>query len=388
MVLLTGMTIKRIIILLGLISLLLVGGVIYKIGRSDQENTISDITNFTECAEAGYPVMESYPRQCKTPDGRNFTEDVGPKDDKNNLIRLFDPRQNEEIASPVTITGEARGTWYFEATFPVVVVDWDGLIIGEGYAEAQSNPDASDGAGWMTEDFVPFRGTITFKTPTYQNYGALILQKSNPSGLSEHDDALEIPVLFRDAPQPDESDTPETGRERGGCMVTGCSGQVCADHDAITTCEFRPEYACYQDAVCERQADKQCGWTLTSAVGRCLMELDGGGGGEELVAGVSGTVLIGPTCPVIQEGKEEECKDKPYKTTVNIFSKNNSTFPIQSVDTDAEGTFSAELIPGRYILRAEGGSTFHTFPRCSDEEITVPVGGLQDVIISCDTGIR
>jgi len=34
------------------------------------------INNFEDCATAGYPVGESYPRQCKTPDGRTFTEDV------------------------------------------------------------------------------------------------------------------------------------------------------------------------------------------------------------------------------------------------------------------------------------------------------------------------
>ena len=35
-----------------------------------------EITSFEECVEAGYPVMESYPRQCRTPDGRTFTEEV------------------------------------------------------------------------------------------------------------------------------------------------------------------------------------------------------------------------------------------------------------------------------------------------------------------------
>ena len=33
-----------------------------------------DINSFEECVNAGYPVMESYPRQCATPDGRSFTE--------------------------------------------------------------------------------------------------------------------------------------------------------------------------------------------------------------------------------------------------------------------------------------------------------------------------
>lgn len=36
------------------------------------------INSFEECAKAGYPVMESYPRQCRTPDGRLFVEPVPP----------------------------------------------------------------------------------------------------------------------------------------------------------------------------------------------------------------------------------------------------------------------------------------------------------------------
>ena len=31
-------------------------------------------TNFVECAGAGYPILESYPRQCTLPDGRFFVE--------------------------------------------------------------------------------------------------------------------------------------------------------------------------------------------------------------------------------------------------------------------------------------------------------------------------
>jgi len=39
------------------------------------------ITNFAECAKV-YPVMESEPRQCGTPDGRRYVEDVKRGDDK------------------------------------------------------------------------------------------------------------------------------------------------------------------------------------------------------------------------------------------------------------------------------------------------------------------
>ena len=32
------------------------------------------INNFEECVAAGNQVLESYPRQCQTKDGRNFVE--------------------------------------------------------------------------------------------------------------------------------------------------------------------------------------------------------------------------------------------------------------------------------------------------------------------------
>lgn len=36
-----------------------------------------DITNFEECANAGYPVMESYPRQCRVPGAEEtFVEEI------------------------------------------------------------------------------------------------------------------------------------------------------------------------------------------------------------------------------------------------------------------------------------------------------------------------
>jgi hypothetical protein len=54
------------------------------------------------------------------------------------------------------------------------------------------------------------------------------------------------------------------------CIKTGCSGQVCADRDVITTCIYRAEYACYQQAKCERQTDGRCGFTMTTELRACL----------------------------------------------------------------------------------------------------------------------
>lgn len=147
------------------------------------------VTNFSECVASGSPVMESYPRQCRYGD-QTFTEDVGNELDKTDLIRLSTPRPNQVIASPLVITGEARGTWFFEASFPIVLVDWDGRIIAQAVAQAKSD--------WMTTDFVPFEATVTFIVDenVYSRRGALILRKDNPSGLPEHDDALEVPIML------------------------------------------------------------------------------------------------------------------------------------------------------------------------------------------------
>lgn len=35
-----------------------------------------EINSYEECVEAGYPVIESYPEQCATPDGKTFTKEL------------------------------------------------------------------------------------------------------------------------------------------------------------------------------------------------------------------------------------------------------------------------------------------------------------------------
>lgn len=55
------------------------------------------------------------------------------------------------------------------------------------------------------------------------------------------------------------------------CYVGGCSGQICSENEgAISTCEWRPEYACYREATCEVQGDGRCGWTATPELDACL----------------------------------------------------------------------------------------------------------------------
>lgn len=115
---------------------------------------------------------------------RPLEEAISYKD----LVVVENLVMDQQITSPLTISGKARGPWFFEATFPIVLTNWDGLIIAEGYAEA-TEP-------WMTEEYVPFRAVLDFDKPPYGERGTLILHKANASGLPEYDDALEITINF------------------------------------------------------------------------------------------------------------------------------------------------------------------------------------------------
>lgn len=113
------------------------------------------------------------------------------QDTHTDLIRVTAPEIGELIKSPLTVTGEARGPWYFEASFPVKLLDEDGTEIAAEPAQAQGE--------WMTEEFVPFSATLSFSAPKGK-IGTVVLMKDNPSGDPSKDDSVSIPVRFVDVP--------------------------------------------------------------------------------------------------------------------------------------------------------------------------------------------
>ena len=59
------------------------------------------------------------------------------------------------------------------------------------------------------------------------------------------------------------------------CQRAGCSGQLCVDSnfkDTATTCEWKEEYYCYQQAKCEQQPDGKCGFTKDEQFNKCIDE--------------------------------------------------------------------------------------------------------------------
>ena len=102
-------------------------------------------------------------------------------------LRLNEPLSGATVTSPLKISGQVPGSWSFEASFPVKLVDQDQKEIASGHATLQGD--------WMTDDYVPFTAQLTFTAPTAKA-GYLILQKDNPSGDAAKDDSATIEVKF------------------------------------------------------------------------------------------------------------------------------------------------------------------------------------------------
>ena len=102
-------------------------------------------------------------------------------------VKVSSPRPDSTVLKTFTVIGEARGTWYFEASFSIFIIDANGVKVGQGIAQAAEN--------WMTEDFVPFTAQVTVENSP--GPAILVLLKDNPSGLPENDDSVSFPIVIQ-----------------------------------------------------------------------------------------------------------------------------------------------------------------------------------------------
>ena len=86
-----------------------------------------------------------------------------------------------------SIIGKARGNWFFEASFPIEVLDKDGKSLYKGIAQAQGE--------WMTTDLVAFKASVNIPQ-SYIGPATLILKKDNPSGIAEKDASISFPITI------------------------------------------------------------------------------------------------------------------------------------------------------------------------------------------------
>lgn len=133
------------------------------------------IATLTSCASST-PIIEP-----STTETRQDQQQQQPD------IKISSPTANSAISNPLIITGQAKGSWFFEGSFPIQVLDSTSKMIAQGYAQAEDE--------WMTENFVPFTATINFPT-TGAETGFVVLSKDNPSGLPENNASITIPIKF------------------------------------------------------------------------------------------------------------------------------------------------------------------------------------------------
>jgi hypothetical protein len=104
----------------------------------------ADIETFEECAEAGYPIMEIYPEQCRTPDGRLFTR----------VTPVTTP-------SPITLTGTYDCLPKKDTGDPVTMECAFGLHANDGdYALDLSNIPSDDYPAINNGDRITVVGTL------------------------------------------------------------------------------------------------------------------------------------------------------------------------------------------------------------------------------------
>ena len=68
------------------------------------QKSAKEINSFKECVAAGYRIMESYPEQCKTPDGRIFVRDIVSDELKFGGLVIFSIGKKVKFDDGLTVT--------------------------------------------------------------------------------------------------------------------------------------------------------------------------------------------------------------------------------------------------------------------------------------------
>lgn len=164
-----------------------VGGYLYYSGSYFKAPVSSVATSTPESSSGGAAIVHQDADELCVSEGGTWNAEVNecvlP------LVVVASPKDGDLVTSPLTVSGKARGYWYFEASFPLEITDSSGKVLAQSHAQAMGE--------WMTEDYVPFEGKVNFKVPTGgDGKGFMVFKKDNPSGLPENDDSVRVPIRF------------------------------------------------------------------------------------------------------------------------------------------------------------------------------------------------
>ena len=130
--------------------------------------------------ETPIPTQNEIPEEVQT-------ETITYTNASSDLITIELPLPGDVTGKEFKILGTARGYWFFEASFPIDILDADGVVLATGIGQSIGE--------WMTEDFVKFSADI--KIPIwYIGPATIVLKKDNPSGLPENEASISYPIVI------------------------------------------------------------------------------------------------------------------------------------------------------------------------------------------------
>jgi len=112
---------------------------------------------------------------------------------KNISITLDNLNSGDKVISGYEVKGSVTGSWFFEGSFPVKILDREGDVLGTVIARTDED--------WMTEEEVSFSLVLDIDL---EEESVLILKfmKSNPSALEENDDYAQMSITI----EPEDND--------------------------------------------------------------------------------------------------------------------------------------------------------------------------------------
>lgn len=186
----------------------------------------------------------------------NIVDDPSQVKASSKYIKVYYP-ENSSVTNSKVINGIAFNKVFSNRYFPVYVLDSEGEVLGN--SKAFVNGDL------QKNGFVNFRVVIEFNK-NYQGPGFLMFKNENldEAGFKA------VTVLAVNLKQKQIKTNIQNS-----CVIGGCSMQLCGEqqdiNNMVSTCEYRPEYACYQKAACERNGDTgRCGWRMDNSLASCL----------------------------------------------------------------------------------------------------------------------
>lgn len=119
-------------------------------------------------------------------------------------------------------------------------------------------------------------------------------------------------------------------------------------------------------------------------VGLLLAGCGSGSGAAPSDTGVAGRTVVDVGCPV--QRADTGCPQRPVRAKITV-TRPDATDVVAAGDTDAQGRFRIALPAGTYVLHPVNAANA-ALPRAAAVRVTVQAGGMRQVVISFDSGVR